>query len=255
MRPVSAILLAWCLAAISCGLVDDYPTGLGQGALPGDPLYPKPDPGPTGCVGPTDTGTSDVPDLEVADLSGMAWRFDSLALGRPLTEDLLPLVNQVVSDQVSQRQLNLLLVVDRDDRQTGTLHGRAGTAVPAQDAWALQGTPSEVLLALDRSRFQSAEDSSLSISVAIGTDTLTLPVQALRLSGTFSSDAATIGDGRLNGAITVEDAGKVSIPLYGTLQVLMETNEVPPDTTVGPDRKPAWSFEATFSAAKVLLAP
>lgn len=255
MRPVPLVLLACCLAALSCGLVDDYPTGLGQGALPGDPLYPKPDPGPSGCAVPTDPGTSDVPDLAVSDLSGMAWRFDALALGRPLTEDLLPLVNQVVADQVSQQQLNLLLAVDQDDREAGTLRGRVGTATPNQDAWAFQGTPSEVRLGLDRSRFQSTDESSLSISVAIGTDTLTLPIQALRLFGTFPSDATTIGDGRIQGAITVEDAAQVSIPLYGTLQVLMETNEVPPDTTVGPDRKPAWSFEATFTAVKVPLAP
>jgi len=254
MRLVPVALLACCLTG--CGLVDDYPTGMGQGALPGDPLYPRPDPGPSGCVAPTDSGTAtDAPDLAVADLSGLAWRFDTLALGRPLTEDLLPLVNQVVQDQVTQQQLNLLLAVDQDDREAHTLHARVGAATPSGQAWAFQGSPSAVLLDLQKSRFQSLEDSSLSISVALGTDTLTLPVQALRLFGTFSADAESLGEGRIQGAVTVEDAGKVSIPLYGTLQVLMETNEVPPDTTVGPEKKPAWSFEATFTAVKVPLVP
>lgn len=255
MRALPVFWMAGCLVVTGCGLVDDYPTGMGQGALPGDPLYPKPDPGPSGCTVVPDPGGGDVPDLAVADLSGRAWRFDALALGKPLTEDLLPLVNQVVSDQVSQQQLNLVLTVDRDDRESGSLEARVGTVTASGSAWAFAETPSVLALSLQKTRFSSTGDSALRISVALGTDTLTLPIQALRLQGTFSEDASTIGEGSLSGAITVEDAESVAIPLYGTLKNLMETNEVPPDRTVGPEKKPAWSFEATFSASKVDLAP
>lgn len=255
LSTLAAVALAAALAA-ACG-IDEHYTGMGTGAVPGDKLYPQPDPGPGNCQVPDrDVPTADAPPLAIDDLSGKAYRFDTMALGRPLPDSILPLVNDTVTQQLDEGLINVLLAIDTDDREAGTLAARLGTGPkPAGTAYAFEGTPQAVAFALTGSHFQSTADASLSISVALGEEALVLPIQALRLQGTLAADGSAISGGTLTGAISEEDAATVMIPLFGNLKDFLASQEppIPPDTTVGPDKKPAWSFEASFTAASATM--
>jgi hypothetical protein len=252
-----ALAIAAALAALSCGL-DEHYTGMGAGALPGDKLYPEPDAGGSGpCVLPdVQTGDVSLPPIDVADLGGKAYRFDTLVLGKPIPSSMSGLVNDTIVDQIAQQLINVLVVIDTDDRGAGTLAARLGTGPKPADGttYAFGDAPQSIELAFDNPTFESTADATLSISVALGTDPLVLPIQALRLSGTVASDGSSLQSGKLTGAVTEEDAANVMIPVFGSLKDFLLTAQDPPiepDTTVG--GKPAWSFEATYTAASATV--
>ncbi len=255
--PFSVLAAVLCAGALAtCGL-DEHYTGMGTGALPGDPLYPQPD-ATVNCppCQQQDVIAGDLPQV-TDNLAGKAFRFDTLTLDKPLSADLAALVNPVVADQIGQELINLLLVVDTDDRDGGTLAARLGTGPKpaAAGAYAFGDAPKSISLAFANPAFQSAAETTLSITVEMGDDDLVLPVQALKLSGTISVDGTTITGGVLTGAITQEDGQKVAIPLYETLEnaLLSQDPPIEPDTTVGPDAKPAWSFRGTFTAVSATV--
>jgi len=254
-RPVRAagLLLALLTVAMGCGL-DEHYTGMGAGALPGDKLYPVPDPGPgSQCQVTNDVPASgDLPVVTLASLAGKAYRFDTLVLSKPLTTDLLNLVNPFIVDQLTQEMINVLLVVDTDDRGAGTLGVRLGTGPKPATAgtYAFGDAPQTVSATFENPGFTTATPTSLSISIAFGTGTqpLVLPVKALTLSGTFKTDGTSIEGGLLSGAITQEDGDTAMTPLGSLSDFLIgSTPPINPDITV--DGKPAWSFQATFTAA------
>jgi len=245
--PAAALALS---AFAACGL-DEHYTGMGTGALPGDKLYPVPDPGPGQCQQTTpDVVTGDLPQIAVADLKGQAWRFDTLTLSKPLPASISDLVNPVIEDQLAQQLINVLVAIDKDDRTAGELNARLGTGPTPADGttYAFEGTPQQVVFTFENPAFASKADAKLSLSVAMGEDNLVLPIQSLRLKGQVTSDGQSIEAGVLTGAITEEDGALVVIPVFGNLKDFLETQDPPilPDTTVGD--KPAWSFEGAFTA-------
>ncbi len=194
--------------------------------------------------------------LALPSLAGHAYRFDLLALSKPLPDNLVGLVNPVIADQIAAEQINLLLVIDADDRGAGTLSARLGTASRREQGVAgfrFDAQPESIEYTLVHGRIDSTRDASLSIAIAMGEEPMVLPVQALRLAGALSADASEVPVGRLTGAITVEDAANVNVPLYGTLKALLEQQDPPvqPDTQVG--GKDAWTLEACFTATTVTL--
>jgi hypothetical protein len=253
-RMAAGIALSLLVGIAACGL-DEHYTGMGAGALPGDKLYPQPDPGPNPCQVTTDVPTStDLPVVTVDSLAGKTYRFDSLALSKPLPEALAEMVNPFIVDQLTQELINVLLVIDTDDRTAETMGVRLGTGPKPATAgsYAFGDAPQTVTFTFENPGFISAAPTSLAISVSFGDSSLVLPVKALTLKGTFKTDGTAIQGGTLVGAITEADATTAMTPLGSLADVLtLQNPPITPDTTV--DGQPAWSFEATFTAIEATV--
>lgn len=250
-RLLAALAASLALASLAtCGLDEQY-TGMGEKALPGDPLYPQPDPGQTQPCQTLDVAPGELPPLEEGDLAGKSYRFDTLVLSKPLTTDLADMVNGIVTQQIADQLINVLLVIDKDDRVSGILTTRLGTGDKPADGttYSFKDAPETIDFTLDGSRISNDKDAALSIAVNMGEDPpLVLPVKALRLAASVKSDASALEGGTLTGAITVSDGEKVVIPLFGNLKAFLDMQDPPiaPDTKVG--EEDAWAFEATFTA-------
>ena len=118
MRQINrcALVIAMCCWIVGCGLDESY-TGLGDEALPGEPLNPIMQ--PVECTGVETTCTTDpgsnLP--EPVSLTGKAFRFDSMELTAPITGELGKNINGFFEEQLAADELNVLLRVVMDDRE------------------------------------------------------------------------------------------------------------------------------------------
>lgn len=253
IRFLAALVALTSLAWSGCG-IDEYYTGMGQGALPGDPLYRVPDVFVAGGCGLAEANTAPV---AVPSLVGQAFRFDSLALTKPLPDSLSAMVNPVIQDQMDTAIINVLLVVDRDDRNSQEMTFRLGAADPAGEAFRLTGTPASTDATMVDGRFDFTGRGEVVISVDLGTEKLLLPVKAVELSGLIAPDGSQIGPGILKGALTEADAETVEILGSSLKDFLTGTNPpILPDLDLDEDgTNDAWLFEGCFTATPVTLAP
>jgi hypothetical protein len=253
MRALAALATLMALTAASCG-IDEYYTGMGQGALPGDPLYKAPDVYVAGGCGLADAPTAP---MTTPDLAGATFRFDSLALTKPLPDSLSAMVNPVIQDQMDQGIINVLLIVDRDDRNAQEMTFRLGAAEKVDETYRLTGEPAPTEAKMLDGRFDFTGVAEVVISVDLGTEKLLLPVKEVELSAILAPDGTQIGPGLLIGALTEADAETVVI-LGSTLKDFLTGSDpkILPDLDLDEDGvNDAWQFEGCFTATPVTLAP
>lgn len=253
----------WALAALftlglvpACGLDETY-TGLGQGALPGDPLKPWPQAVVCECVGgggctTTDTATGEVDNgtLEVADLTGMGWRFDSLVETTPITGAFGDILNNYFRDNIANDSFNVLLLALADDRDAGTLELRVGAGVKGDDGYGMSEGAGTLACSLTGARFATTTPIQFDFPNAVLTPPV-LPLQQVEVSGFLSPDAATLTEGRLVGALSEADAKLTKIANSMVMaDLLTKTVKAPMDVDLdGDGTKDAWRFVFTFTAA------
>lgn len=265
VRVVAAAAGALALGVLACG-IEEFPTSLGRGAIPGDPLNPWPVPVEVSCDVTCNCtgggGGADVPvqppacddvAFGVDDLSGRAWRFDALTLTAPIPPGLIADgLNDFFADEMEAGTLNVLLAVDADDRGTCALTGRLGSGEAAGGGHRFTGDPSPIALTLTNAGFETAEPSSLEFP----NDLLTPPVLPLRdvaLTGTFTADAGAIEAGTLTAVLTLEDARGITL-MGTTFDVLLGSLDAPPDVDLDEDgTNDAWRFRGDFTAARTTL--
>jgi hypothetical protein len=250
-----ALLLA---GVASCGLDESY-TGLGKGAMPGDPLNPGES--PAACAedpectcncnctgGPVADAESDGPTVIVDDLSDIAWRFDTLVLLGPFTGEVLGLLNDYFTTELEKKGLNVLLDVLSDDRETGELLLRIGAGEVSGEAYRFLDDGSEVGCTLDGDVFSTVKSAFLVFPNA-ALKPPQLPIRELELSGTVAVDGAAISAGKLTGALTVEEAAAITV-LGLPLDQFLEQSDIPPDLDLDGDKTmDAWRFEFDFTAS------
>jgi hypothetical protein len=238
-------------SSVACGL-DEHYTGMGQGALPGDPLYKAPDVTVVGGCGLADVEGAP---LAVDSLVLRGYRFDTLSLSEPLPPALVGLVNQVVEEQLAGDLINILLLVQEDDRNAQTLSLGVVAGEPVDDGYRPVGDADVTSGTFTNGLFVMTESASLSISVDLGTEQLVLPVRNLLLSGMVSADGSDVSPGLLTGALTVDDAEDIII--VGTsLKDFLETQDPPKKPNLDLDQDgtmDAWAFEGCFTAKLVTV--
>lgn len=255
IRHVLSVLSVAALVA-ACGLDETY-TGLGKGALPGDPLNPVPQPvlidedlfscNCRGGGGPA----ADVPLATVADLEGRAWRIETLKLKGPLEGFYQEQINEYFATELAAGTMNIVVAVKLDDRENGTLDLLAGSALVDGGGYKYDGDSAELVCDLTGDYFSTLETSALDIPNEM-LDPPTLPIKQLRLSGVFDISGTAISGGKLTGALTKEDAD--GITLLGPLSDLLIGLEYPMDLDLDEDdQMDAWLFEFSFGAAEVEL--
>lgn len=239
--------MAVCLLA-GCGLDENY-TGLGDEALPGEPLNPITQ--PVECTGVETSCTSDpgsnLP--EPVDLTGLGYRFDSLELMGPLSGDLLQIANDKFAEQLAADELTVLLQVVTDDREFDTLDMEIGGGAPLQQGYEFQGVKSPLFCSLTGPVFKTLQASALTFPTDL-VNPPELPISNLKLSGTFSQDGSALQSGVLDGVLTRDDAREVS--LGGPLDEMLEGSGIPADVDLDGDGEPdAWRFVFHFTAAPI----
>ncbi len=251
----------WALVALftlgfvpACGLDETY-TGLGEGALKGDPLNPWPQAIVCECVGgggcgASDTAGGDVDNgtLEVADLTGLGWRFTTLVETAPITGLIGTQLNKYFVDNIATDVFNVLLLATADDRDAGTLAFSVGAGAKGDDGYGLNAGAGTLPCTLSGARFATATPTTLEFP----NDMLsppTLPLTDVRLSGLLAPDASAISEGVLTGALTEADANATKIAgaaLAATLKGLKIEKDLDLDDDGTND---AWRFVFTFTAA------
>lgn len=237
--------------AVACG-IDEHYTGMGEGALPGDPLYHGVDAfvAPAGCGLDDATNTPFTGDAATS-LNGKAWRFETLSLSKPLPDSMNSMVNGVVASQIEEGKLNLLMAVSDDDRVNFKFTLRVGASDASGDGFAFKGTPSTTPGKWTDARFDTTEPTQISIDVDLGGEKpLSLPIQKLSISGLFNPDGTSLSPAVLSGVLAVADAEKIDI--FGTsLKDLLEGQDPPIKPTVAMDggsTPDAYAFEGCFTA-------
>ena len=256
---VLSLVFIFALAA-GCGIDETY-TGLGEGALPGDPLNPI-DPvaecpdcpscncncgtGPVADVAPEVHGA-----MSVDDLAGFAWRFDSLAMTEPLTGDLGDGVNDYFSKEIEEGNLNVLLLVDKDDRETGELIMQIGAAEAKGAGYAFSADAGELVCNLAGQRFTTEEPSLLDFPNDLFTPPV-LPIKHLKLTGILEADGSAIGEGELDGVLLEEDAKEITFMGQDFATFLETGMKIAKNADVdGDGTMDGWQFLFDFSAAQV----
>ncbi len=244
-----SLLLAFIPA---CGLDESY-TGLGDGALPGDPLKPV-EPSVqcqvececTGGSGPADTKPQGS-DVVVADLADRGYRVDSLVLTGPMTGMIADQLNNYFSEQIEADGLNILFLVKEDDREAGTLVFRLGAGTAEDGEYTFVEDAGDLACQLDGDLFQSNEPSTLVIPND-ALDPPTLPINELDVIGRFDLEGSAISEGQLAGALTQADADAIKI-LGLPLSSFLADSE--PDLDLDEDgTADAWLFEFDFTAVE-----
>ncbi len=251
----------WLCTAVLFGLVwscgiDEHYTGLGDKALPGDPLNPVGQDVIAACppcecddaIGADiDPGT-----LNVGDLTGFAWRFDTLAFSAPLTTALAKGLNDALADQIADQVLNLLLSVTLDDRGNSALTLSVGSGISVGTSFQFDGEPGTLGCVLHGATFDTLTPSSLEVPNGM-TSPPVLPIRQLRLGGRLSLDGTMIVSGVLDGVLTRADAEATKLTGVD-LASLLEGLGVPPDRDTDADgTNDAWQFVGAFSAVKVTI--
>ena len=259
--------LAWIAAVLvsllicpTCEIDETY-TGLGEGALPGDPLRPIPIP----CNADCGSGTASCPDmgntgadvdygtLDVDDLTGTAYRFDSLVITAPLTGVMGDSLNGYFADEISAGNLNVLLVVTGDDRDSGALTMQVGPADADGNEYDFAGENSILECNLQGRYFSTVVPAEL----IFPNDLLNppeLPIKQLQLSGWLLSDGSAIETGFLDGVLTEEDA--LSHRIMGMdFVTFLEGIDAFMDLDTDDDGTPdAWRFLMDFTTTEVTFA-
>ena len=247
-----AVLCIFVLAG--CGL-DEHYTGMGDRALPGDPLNPiKTDAVCQGTVTPPKSGCEELGDgkLDVADLASKAWRFDTVVLTAPLPAILADPVNVSLKDEIAADRLNVLLLADKDDRTAGTLDLRVGSGKAVTGGYSLDGPGNKAACALTGARFSTTSPTAMDLPIS-ALEPPSLPLKSLKLCGLFSPDGTAIQKGYLEGALTEADARIVTVA-GADIATLLVNSEVPMDLdSDGNGTKDAWAFKGTFTAVAVKL--
>ncbi len=260
-RPPLLLLLALLTVALGCGLEEEY-TGMGQRAL-----RPQEDPTPVvcqcecGCTclgggAPADGGAEGEGESPLPALDGLAFRLTSLALTDPLDETSAGLLNTQLELDIDAGTLNVLLVVQVDDREQRSLEVDVGAANATEggEAYKLVGEPSGLVANLQGVHFSTSEPAAL---VEIPNALLTppqMPLRQLTLEGELDLEATSVAGGELRGALAVADAAAITLfgmPLDGALQAAAGDPAVDLDGDETPD---AWGFVGTYEAARVQLA-
>jgi hypothetical protein len=256
-RSASRILLVamTLTCAAACGLDETY-TGLGDGALKGDPLNPWPIAVTCDCVGgggctQADTATGEVDNgtLDVADLTGFGWRFDSLVETAPITGLIGDQLNKYFVDNIASDAFNVLMLATADDRDAGTLTFHMGAGAKGDDGYGLNAGAGTLACTLDGARFATATPMALSFPNSMLAPP-ELPLNDVRVSGLFSADGTSITEGQLTGALTEADATATKIAgaqLAATLKGLKLDKNLDLD---GDGTNDAWRFVFTFTAAR-----
>jgi len=238
--------LAVCLLA-GCGLDENY-TSLGDGALPGEPLNPiDRQVECTGVEACTADPGSNLP--EPVDLTGRAYRLDSLELMGPLDGLLLEMANDKFVEQLAADELNVLLQVVTDDREFDTLDMEIGGGAPLEQGYEFQGDRSPLFCSLTGPVFKTLQASALTFPTDL-VNPPELPISNLKLSGSFSQDGSAVESGVLDGVLTRDDAGEVS--LGGPLDEMLEGSGIPADVDLdGDGEADGWRFVFHFTAAPI----
>ena len=247
---------------VACGLDETY-TGMGEGALPGDPLNPT----PAECTGfecpscecnctgrgpAADAGPGDVGELDTEDLTGTAWRIEEMAFSAPLTGLLGDELNSVVAKEIGAGNINVILHVTGDERETQTLNLEVGAAAAASEKYSFSEEPVAMVCTLIGQLFTTDETGALTVPTDL-MDPPALPISALLLSGRIAADGAEITDGILDGVLTGEDAAGIKIA-GGPLGDMLVGLDVPPDMDLDDDGTPeSWRFLGDFTAIQVEL--
>ena len=244
-----------CLLVAGCG-IEEYYTNMGDGALPGDPLNPEV---PTvtcdnatcecECGGGTVTPTCADPALD--DMTGKAYRFDSIELGEPLVAaGVADMVNSMfLEDKVDSEELNVLLVVRTDDRDTGQLVMDIGAGEVSGDGYAFfDGSASETIGQICGTEIQTVERADLILPLD-PLDPPELPLRNLAISGVVTGSGIT--DGEMVGVLLKSDADATTVLSQSFSEFLAD---VPLDVDTDDDgTMDAWTFEGTFTAVEATV--
>jgi hypothetical protein len=263
MLRLRSLLLPLLLLLAACGLDETY-TGMGEGALPGDPLHPSTSQecntdcpacecnctggGPADDVAGGDAGT-----LDVEDLTGAAWRIGEMTFTAPLTGLFGDELNGVIADEIAAGNINVILHVTGDDRESKVLGLEVGAAEAVGKEYSFSETPADMSCTLVGQQFTTDETGALTVPTDL-MDPPALPINRLLLSGTISMDGASIAAGVIDGVLTGEDAALIKIAGVALGDMLVGL-QVPPDLDLDDDGTPeSWRFLGDWSAVQVDLA-
>lgn len=252
MRLSVLILACFAVQLAACGIDETY-TGLGDGALPGDPLNPVEQPVAcevececTGGGSPADVQVQPS-DVVVASLTGRAYRISELVLIGPFEGLVADTLNNYFVEEIAAGGLNVLFQVTTDDRESGALLFQLGAGEVSGDGYAFVDAGAPLNCVLQGDLFQSSEPSLLVLPNE-ALDPPTLPVNELDVSGIVSEDGAALTQGSLVGALTMEDGEKTKI-LSLPLATFLADAEIAPDLDLDKDgTMDGWAFEFTFVA-------
>lgn len=256
-RSLAAAVLILCSAG--CG-VDESHTGLGLGAVPGDPLYPA-DEADGGtqvtcvCPGPAcaaDAEGADVEVVELPDLTGNGYRFETLALTAPLTGEMAGMINDYFATEIAAENLNILLHVTTDDPASGDLVFAVGAGSKSDQGYSFGSDPGELTCALSGTKLETKSGTDLDFPNGL-LDPPMLPITDLRIMGTFDAEGYALS-GTLEGTLTGPDAEAVK--LLGTdFKTMLINFNAPPDLDTNDDGEAdAWTFLFDFDAAQADVA-
>jgi hypothetical protein len=249
-------------AAISllagCGIDDNY-TGLGKGALPGDPLNPTVQKVEcTNCTGGGGGGGQDIvlpsgdTSISVEDLTGKAYRFTALELSAPFKGETGGLLNGFFADAFKDNTLHILVQVVADDREAGTLELKVGPGEIDGDGYKFAGETSLVECTLAGATFETVVPGLLQFPHEAFTPPF-LPVSFLKLSGVLSDDGSSIKPGILDGALMQSDAETIKI-MGVAVKALLDMDGATPDLDTDDDgTKDAYRFVGVFDAVEVTI--
>lgn len=253
-------LMGLCLLVSACGLDETY-TGMGSGALPGDPLNPIPVEATVDiqldiqCVGPGNSDVVEEPEstpMDLESLEGYAYRFTSLALSKPLSGTIGQGLNDFFAKEIGEGRLHVLLKAFADDREAGTLLFKIGAGGVSGSNYQYSGTPGDLMTDLYGGHFVTAEPSFLAFPNSLLTPP-ELPISNLELEGVIAADGSGISQGVLVGALTLEDAKGITL-MGSTFDKLLESMKVNPDLDLDDDgTADAYSFKGTFEATAVTV--
>lgn len=257
LHPLILLGLGLLLVA-GCGIDDNY-TGLGEGALPGDPLNPIEQTCTcTNCTGGGSTTVEDIqlPEgdttLSVEDLTGMGYRFSELVLSAPFTDDTGDMLNDFFSDSFDNGTLNVLVKVTGDDREAGEVTLAVGPGLVEGTNYSFDGDASSLTCSLAGATFETTVSGVLQFPHEAFNPPY-LPISFLRLSGVLSEDGTSIETGILEGALKVSDAENLTI-LGAPMVTFLENSSITPDYDSDENGSPdAYSFKGTFKAAMVTI--
>lgn len=257
MRVTLIVLAAIAVQFAACGIDETY-TGLGDGALPGDPLKPVEQPATCevecNCTGGSPSDVLTPSDVVVVDLEGRTYRVSELTLVGPFEGFIAEALNNYFLEQIEVDGLNVLFQVMSDDRESGALIFQLGAGEVAGDAYRFVDAGEELKCVLQGDLFQSVEPSKLVLPNDV-LDPPTLPVNELAVSGLVSEDGTVLTEGSLVGALTMEDGQAIKI-MTEPLAEFMTNAEIEPDLDLDDDgTMDAWAFEFTFSALEASVVP